>query len=46
MPKTSTHNYELRPQQGELIDGVTFTPRTPNAYIDSFDIGLKGTQTP
>lgn len=35
-----------RPDQGELIDGVTFTPRQPNAYIDSFDIGLKGADTP
>ncbi|MDK8462271.1 CmpA/NrtA family ABC transporter substrate-binding protein [Marinobacter sp. SS13-12] len=35
-----------RPHQGELIDGVAFTPREPNAYIDSFEIGLKGSQTP
>jgi nitrate/nitrite transport system substrate-binding protein len=32
----------VRPHQGELIDGVEFTPRTPNAYIDRFDIGIKG----
>ncbi|WP_296935519.1 CmpA/NrtA family ABC transporter substrate-binding protein [uncultured Marinobacter sp.] len=44
-PDFETENFQ-RPQQGELIDGVAFTPRTPNAYIDSFDIGLKGTQTP
>ncbi|MBW4935205.1 ABC transporter substrate-binding protein [Marinobacter sp. F4206] len=35
-----------RPDQGELIDGIAFTPRQPNAYIDSFDIGLKGSETP
>ncbi len=44
-PDLDAENFE-RPQQGELIDGVTFTPRTPNAYIDSFAIGLKGQQTP
>ncbi len=32
----------VRPHQGELIDGVRFDPRQPNAYIDSFAIGLKG----
>ena len=36
----------VRPHQGELIDGVAFTPREPNAYIDQFAIGLKGTETP
>ena len=44
-PDFETENFQ-RPHQGELIDGVAFTPRTPNAYIDSFDIGLKGSQTP
>jgi len=44
-PDFDAENFQ-RPQQGELIDGIAFTPRTPNAYIDSFDIGLKGTQTP
>ncbi|MEC7728552.1 MAG: CmpA/NrtA family ABC transporter substrate-binding protein [Pseudomonadota bacterium] len=44
-PDFDAENFQ-RPQQGELIDGIGFTPRTPNAYIDSFDIGLKGTQTP
>ena len=44
-PDLDAENFQ-RPYQGELIDGVTFTPRTPNAYIDSFDIGLKGQQTP
>lgn len=44
-PDFSQDNFS-RPYQGELIDGVAFTPRQPNAYIDSFDIGLKGTDTP
>lgn len=44
-PEMGAENFE-RPQQGELIDGVTFTPRTPNAYIDSFEIGLKSQETP
>ena len=44
-PDFDAENFQ-RPQQGELIDGIAFTPRTPNAYIDSFEIGLKGTQTP
>ena len=43
-PDLSAENFE-RPQQGELIDGVAFTPRQPNAYIDSFAIGLKGQDT-
>ncbi len=44
-PDFNAENFE-RPHQGELIDGVPFTPRTPNAYIDSFAIGLKGSATP
>ncbi|MBZ2169703.1 CmpA/NrtA family ABC transporter substrate-binding protein [Marinobacter sp. F4216] len=44
-PNFSEENFE-RPFQGKLIDGVAFTPRQPNAYIDSFEIGLKGTDTP
>ncbi|MDX1553920.1 MAG: ABC transporter substrate-binding protein, partial [Marinobacter sp.] len=44
-PDLDAENF-TRPHQGELIDGVAFTPREPNAYIDSFKIGLKGTQTP
>ncbi|MCU7852970.1 MAG: ABC transporter substrate-binding protein [Candidatus Thiodiazotropha sp. (ex Monitilora ramsayi)] len=31
-----------RPPQTEFIDGVTFDGTKPNAYIDSFAIGLKG----
>lgn len=44
-PEIGAENF-VRPEQGELIDGVPFTPRTPNAYIDSFKIGLKGQDTP
>ncbi len=44
-PDMNAENF-VRPHQGELIDGVAFTPREPNAYIDSFDIGLKGSETP
>ncbi|KKM98669.1 hypothetical protein LCGC14_1155530, partial [marine sediment metagenome] len=44
-PDFSQENF-TRPHQGELIDGVAFTPRQPNAYIDRFDIGLKGADTP
>ncbi|TBW53794.1 nitrate ABC transporter substrate-binding protein [Marinobacter halodurans] len=35
-----------RPHEGEFIDGVAFDPKQPNAYIDSFPIGLKGKETP
>ena len=45
VPDLDDENF-ARPYQGELIDGVAFTPREPNAYIDSFEIGLKGSQTP
>ncbi len=44
-PEIGAENF-VRPEQGKLIDGVPFTPRTPNAYIDSFKIGLKGQDTP
>ena len=44
-PDMDAENF-VRPLQGELIDGVPFTPRKPNAYIDSFSIGLKGSDTP
>ncbi|MEW8470858.1 MAG: CmpA/NrtA family ABC transporter substrate-binding protein [Candidatus Thiodiazotropha sp.] len=33
-----------RPPQLAFIDGVTFDGTRPNAYIDSFPIGLKGTE--
>ena len=44
-PDMDAENF-VRPHQGELIDGVAFTPRKPNAYIDSFEIGLKASETP
>jgi nitrate/nitrite transport system substrate-binding protein len=44
-PDLDAENF-ARPHQGELIDGVAFTPREPNAYIDSFEIGLNGAETP
>ena len=31
-----------RPPQTEFIDGVTFDGTKPNAYLQSFAIGLKG----
>ncbi|MCU7914543.1 MAG: ABC transporter substrate-binding protein [Candidatus Thiodiazotropha sp. (ex Gloverina cf. vestifex)] len=33
-----------RPPQAEFIDGVTYDGTKPNAYIDSFTIGLKGSE--
>ncbi|MDX1799836.1 MAG: CmpA/NrtA family ABC transporter substrate-binding protein [Marinobacter sp.] len=44
-PDLDAENF-ARPGQGKLIDGVAFTPRKPNAYIDSFAIGLKGQEMP
>jgi nitrate/nitrite transport system substrate-binding protein len=29
----------------DIIDGIAYDGRTPNAYLDSFPIGLKGDQT-
>ena len=34
-----------REPTAEFIDGVTYDGKTPNAYIDSLLIGLKGDQT-
>ena len=34
-----------REPQSEFIDGVTFNGRTPNAYLDSLEIGLKQRQS-
>ncbi|WP_421884504.1 CmpA/NrtA family ABC transporter substrate-binding protein [Pacificispira sp.] len=34
-----------REPQDEFIDGIAFDGRQPNAYLDSFPIGLKGGQT-
>lgn len=33
-----------KPATSDFIDGVTYDGRTPNAYIDSLPIGLKGGQ--
>lgn len=35
-----------RPPQKEFIDGREFDAHQPNAYIDGFEIGLKGSETP
>jgi nitrate/nitrite transport system substrate-binding protein len=32
----------FRGEQKDAIDGIVFDGRKPNAYIDSFKIGLKG----
>ena len=32
----------FRPEQTEFIDSVSFDGRKPNAYLEKFDIGLKG----
>ncbi|MGO4914499.1 CmpA/NrtA family ABC transporter substrate-binding protein [Pseudogemmobacter sp. W21_MBD1_M6] len=34
-----------RPVTADIIDGIPYDGRTPNAYIDSLPIGLKGNQT-
>ena len=34
----------FRAPQSEFIDGITFDGRMPNAYLEQFPIGLKGTQ--
>jgi nitrate/nitrite transport system substrate-binding protein len=34
-----------KPATADFIDGVTYDPKQPNAYIDSLKIGLKGHQT-
>ena len=33
----------FKPPQKEFIDGITYDGRTPNAYLEKFSIGLKGT---
>ena len=35
----------FRPVATDLIDGIPYDGRTPNAYIDSFPIGLTGEQS-
>ena len=34
------------PEATRFIDRITFDGRTPNAYLEQFSIGLKGTDTP
>ncbi len=34
-----------KPATAEFIDGIEYDGRTPNAYLESFPIGLKGDQT-
>ncbi len=36
----------FKPPQTEFIDGITYDGHTPNAYLNKFKIGLKGTETP
>ncbi|MCV2866598.1 CmpA/NrtA family ABC transporter substrate-binding protein [Albidovulum sediminicola] len=43
-PWTSDGYREPTPA-GDVIDGIAFDGRAPNAYIDSLPIGLKGDQT-
>ena len=33
----------FKPPQKEFIDGITYDGRSPNAYLEKFSIGLKGT---
>ncbi|MEH6835388.1 MAG: CmpA/NrtA family ABC transporter substrate-binding protein [Falsihalocynthiibacter arcticus] len=40
-----TDGYRVETPEGDIIDGVVYDGRTPNAYIDSLIIGLKGEQT-
>ncbi|MWB78607.1 nitrate ABC transporter substrate-binding protein [Pseudooceanicola sp. 216_PA32_1] len=36
--------YKAPTPAADIIDGIPFDARTPNAYLDSLPIGLKGTQ--
>mgnify|MGYP000029454293 FL=1 len=36
----------FKPVQDDFIDGRAYNGREPNAYINSFDIGLSGDETP
>ena len=40
-----TDGYRPATLEADIIDGVIYDGRTPNAYIDSLTIGLKGDQT-
>lgn len=37
--------YKAPTPSGDIIDGIAYDGRAPNAYIDSLPIGLKGDQT-
>ena len=37
--------YKAPTPAGDIIDGIPFDGRTPNAYLESLPIGLKGEQT-
>ena len=34
----------FRPPQTQFIDGITYDGTKPNAYLEKFEIGLKGDQ--
>jgi nitrate/nitrite transport system substrate-binding protein len=36
----------FKPEQNEFIDHVSYDGRYPNKYLESLNIGLKGSQTP
>jgi len=36
--------YKMATPAEDIIDGIPYDGRTPNAYIDSLPIGLKGEQ--
>ncbi len=44
-PDLDTHTFIKPPQKGPL-DGIEYDGNKPNAYIDSFTIGLKGADKP
>jgi len=44
-PDLDSHTFVKAPQKGPL-DGIEFDGSKPNAYIDSFAIGLKGNEKP
>ena len=41
----TSDGYKSPTPAADVIDGIPFDGRTPNAYLDSLPIGLKGTQT-
>ena len=40
-----TDGYRAATPEGDIIDAIPYDGRTPNAYLDSLPIGLKGNQT-